>query len=137
MTAPKNHNKFTRKQKKMYIFLLSQLIWVHRYTWMYWSSNAHLVLVGLQQSLNVPFCKGAFFILSQKLDYINSQQKNKVILDGRFVFYYIDSAYLKRWALHPNACCGLLIAQDYIQRRWFFIDQSCMKLVIMSFCKGI
>lgn len=62
---------------------------------MYWSSNAHLVLVGLQQSLNVPFCKGAFFILSQKLGGVNSQQ-NKVILDGCFVFYYIDSAYLKR-----------------------------------------
>lgn len=36
------------------------------------------------------------FLSCQKLGDVNSQQKNKVILDGRFVFYYIDSAYLKR-----------------------------------------
>lgn len=53
------------------------------------------------------------------------------------MFHHIPMAYLERRALHPHTCCGLLITQDYIQMLWFFIHQSCMKLVIMRLCMGI
>lgn len=54
-----------------------------------------------------------------------------------YMFHHIPMAYLERRALHPHTCCGLLITQEYIQMLWFFIHQSCMKLVIMRLCMGI
>lgn len=70
----------------------------------------------------------------KKLNSVSSHWRSLVYVDEYYLFTW---PYLKRLALHPHTCCGLLVAQDHIQMLWFSIYQSEVELVMIRLCVEI